>query len=83
MIEKADLTDNAVNQIAEIIKEPIKARDKEIEILNKRNKEIYEGFIATTEELCEATKEIERLKKELQEEKEEKEHYQAIVESWE
>lgn len=27
--------------------------------------------------------EIERLKKELQEEKEEKEHYQAIVESWE
>ena len=29
--------------------------------LEKRNKEIYEGFMATTEELCEATKEIERL----------------------
>lgn len=29
--------------------------------LEKRNKEIYEGFIATTQELCEATKEIERL----------------------
>ena len=27
--------------------------------------------------------EVERLNKELQEEKEEKEHYQAIVESWE
>lgn len=29
--------------------------------LEKRNKEIYEGFMATTQELCEATKEIERL----------------------
>lgn len=35
---------------------------EEIERLEKRNKEIYEGFMATTEELCEATKEIERLK---------------------
>ena len=33
----------------------------EVERLEKRNKEIYEGFMATTEELCEATKEIERL----------------------
>ena len=33
----------------------------EIEALNKRNKEIYEGFMTTTQELCEATKEIERL----------------------
>jgi len=29
--------------------------------LEKRNKEIYEGFMTTTQELCEATKEIERL----------------------
>ena len=29
--------------------------------LEKRNKEIYEGFMATTQELCEATKEIEKL----------------------
>ena len=36
-------------------------KDKEIERLKKRNKEIYEGFMTTTEELCEATKEIERL----------------------
>ena len=28
--------------------------------LEKRNKEIYEGFMATTEELCEATKELEK-----------------------
>ena len=34
MIEKADLSDKAVNQIAEIIKEPIKAKDIEIERLN-------------------------------------------------
>ena len=32
-----------------------------IDTLRKRNEEIYEGFMATTEELCEATKEIERL----------------------
>jgi chaperonin cofactor prefoldin len=37
----------------------------EVERLEKRNKEIYEGFMATTEELCEATKEIERLNEEL------------------
>ena len=35
------------------------------------------------EEYIQQKAEIERLKKELQEEKEEKEHYQAIVESWE
>ena len=29
--------------------------------LEKRNKEIYEGFMVTTQELCEVTKEIERL----------------------
>ena len=40
----------------------IMCKDKEIERLNKRNKEIYEGFMTTTQELCEATKEIERLK---------------------
>ena len=34
----------------------------EVERLEKRNKEIYEGFMATTEELCEATKELEKLK---------------------
>ena len=34
MIEKADLSDKAVNQIAEVIKEPIKEKDKEIERLN-------------------------------------------------
>lgn len=33
---------------------------KEIERLNKRNKEIYEGFMITTQELCEATKELEK-----------------------
>ena len=42
MIEKADLTDKAVNQIAEIIKEPIKAKDKEIERLNNIIKEAKE-----------------------------------------
>jgi chaperonin cofactor prefoldin len=41
----------------------------EVERLENRNKEIYEGFMATTEELCKETQE--------------KEHYQAIVESWE
>lgn len=33
----------------------------EIERLEKRSKEIYEGFMATTQELCETTKENERL----------------------
>ena len=33
----------------------------EVERLEKRNKEIYEGFMATTEELCEEAKEKERL----------------------
>jgi geranylgeranyl pyrophosphate synthase len=42
-------------------KDIIDEKDKEIERLNKRNKEIYGGFMTTTEELCEATKEIERL----------------------
>ncbi len=40
----------------------------EVERLEKRNKEIYEGFMATTEELCEATKEIEKLKEQLNDE---------------
>ena len=39
---------------------------KEIEKLNKRNKEIYDGFMSTTEELCEITKEVEKLKKIIQ-----------------
>ena len=34
---------------------------EEIERLNKRNKEIYEGFMATTKELTEYAEEIERL----------------------
>ena len=32
-----------------------------IDTLRKRNEKIYEGFMTTTEELCESTKEIERL----------------------
>ena len=36
-------------------------KDKEIERLNKRNKEIYEGFMTTTKELTEYAEEIERL----------------------
>ena len=39
----------------------ILTKKDEIETLTKRNKEIYEGFMATTEELCETTKEVERL----------------------
>lgn len=46
---------------SEQYKEWLVIANKEIERLKKRNKEIYEGFMATTEELCEATKEIERL----------------------
>lgn len=50
-------------------------------------KEVYQAVVNTVADLEyeneEKTKEIERLKKELQEEIEEKEHYQAIVESWE
>ena len=45
----------------ELMKKTIVSQNKEIERLEKRNKEIYEGFMATTEELCEATKEIEKL----------------------
>ena len=36
-------------------------REKEIERLEKRNKEIYEGFMATQEELKEYAEENERL----------------------
>lgn len=36
-------------------------KDKEIERLKKRNKEIYEGFMATTKELTEYAEEVERL----------------------
>lgn len=65
-----DLSDYVINSQKEIerLKDTIdndnnviKNQDLEIERLEKRNKEIYEGFMATTEELCEATKEIERL----------------------
>lgn len=50
MIEKADLTDKAVNQIAEILKEPIKAKDKEIERLKKQNKALNEMYELTKKE---------------------------------
>ena len=43
------------------ILEPLNKIDKEIERLNKRNKEIYEGFMTTTKELTEYAEEIERL----------------------
>ena len=57
MIEKADLTDKAVNQIAEIIKEPIKEKDKEIERLNNIIVDINK--ILNDDDLCH----IEKLQK--------------------
>jgi len=58
----------------------IKLQEERISKLNKEKAHIE---IAYEEDYKEQQQEIERLKKELQEEKEEKEHYQAIVESWE
>lgn len=61
-------------------------KEEFLKSINKiAEKEIYKVNINQhyLEVLESQDKEIERLKKELQEEKEEKEHYQAIVESWE
>jgi hypothetical protein len=47
---------------SQLSKDTIFKLHNEIERLNKRNKEIYEGFMATTKELTEYAEENERLK---------------------
>lgn len=44
------------------MEEELKEIKEIIDKLEKRNAEIYEGFMATTNELCDITKELERLK---------------------
>ena len=58
----------------------LKMQEQEIERLQRQKEELQVNGLRQ-ETLFKL--EIERLKKELQEEIEEKEHYQAIVESWE
>lgn len=59
-------------RVINILLSRIAKLEHEVERLENRNKEIYEGFMATTEELCEATKEIEK----------EKEHRKKEVDYW-
>lgn len=77
------------NDVANLIEQCLK-KDKEIERLKKElefekatNKELLSTGAELENKLYEEQDKNKRLKKELQEEIEEKEHYQAIVESWE
>ena len=53
---------------------------KEINQLKKRNKEIYDGYMATTQELSEYAEENERLKAELNDLKPLKEAREQVIE---
>lgn len=55
MIEKAELSDKALNQIVEVIKEPIKEKDKEIERLNN----IINEAIKRSDELANEIEDLE------------------------
>ena len=74
----------------DVLKEENKELREEIERLKEKlkfeeatNKELLSTGAELEKKLYEEQDKNKRLKKELQEEIEEKEHYQAIVESWE